>query len=502
VATIARILPALLLAASAVAEEVPFALSEVPGPGRIALAEIADLDGDGRGDLLCVSIRGMPPDEQREIRAHFQGEGGLPAEPSWTAPLPGGAAAYDLADLDDRTGAELILLRRDRLTLLSLAERRASWRDVEVGAPTLAAASDERGLDRLRIARGGLGPSPRLLVPGLGETLIFTPGGELVGRPRVGARANFFVPPRPGPLIAESEMELYFDHPRLSTGDVDGDGRGDLIASNRHELRIFLQREDGRFPSEADRQIGLGLLSLDDHLRRSGSVRIEPIDFDDDGRVDLLVSNSTGSLFSADTEVSIHMNRGGAWNLEDPDQVFHTEGGMTTNGVTDLDGDGHPELMSARIPTGILEVVEMLLTRSIDAEVRIYKRDGEKPFGTEPWMSWKTGLGVSFETFRARGFLPSIDADLNGDGRRDLVTSGGGEALEVRLLDPERGFGRPAARQELETNGRIRFGRLDADDLDDWLLYDPRQSDRPIRVGVNRGVLPGTVRGTVMGASH
>jgi len=236
-------------------------------------------------------------------------------------------------------------------------------------------------------------------------------------------------------------------------------------------------------------------------MRSSGSVRLEPADFDGDGRVDLLVSNSTGSLFSADTEVSIHMNRGGAWNLEQPDQVFHTEGGMTTNGVTDLDGDGHPELMSARIPTGIFEVVEMLLTRSIDAEVRIYKRGGEKPFETKPWMRWKTGVGMSFETFRSLGFLPSIDADLNGDGLRDLVTSGDGEAVEVRLLDPVRGFGKPAARQEMETNGRIRFGRLDADELDDWVLYDPRKSDRPIRIGINRGVLPGTPDAAVLAPS-
>jgi hypothetical protein len=331
-------------------------------------------------------------------------------------------------------------------------------------------------------------------VPGLGETLVVTPQGAIVGRPRVGARANYFLPPRPGPLIAESEMEIYFDHPRISTGDVDGDGRGDLITANRHELRVFLQREDGSFAREADRRIALGLLSWDDHMRSSGSVRVEPADFDGDGRADLLVSNSAGSLFSADTEVSIHMNRGGAWNLEEPDQVFRTDGGMTTNGVTDLDGDGYPELMAAKIPTGILEVVEVLLTRSIDAEVVIYRRDGAKPFGTKPWMTWKMGVGMSFETFRSLGFLPTIDADLNGDGLRDLVTSGDGEAIEVRLLDREKGFGKTAARQKLETNGRIRFGRLDADALDDWVVYDPRSADMPIRIGVNRGILPGTVR--------
>ena len=48
-----RMLAALLPAAAASAQEsrAPFHLISLPGPGRTAFAEIADLDGDGRGDL-------------------------------------------------------------------------------------------------------------------------------------------------------------------------------------------------------------------------------------------------------------------------------------------------------------------------------------------------------------------------------------------------------------------------------------------------------------------
>ena len=188
----------------------------------------------------------------------------FPTPLTGAAPLPSGAAAYDLAELDERPGAELILLRRDRLTLLSLSGRAPVFRDLAVGPePTIAAVADERGIDRMEIARDGLGGEPRLLVPGFGTTAVLAPSGETLGRLDVGARANYFVQRRPGPLVSESEVEIYFDHPRLSVGDVDGDGRGDIVSANRHELRVFAQNAQGGFPERATRRIALGLLSPD-----------------------------------------------------------------------------------------------------------------------------------------------------------------------------------------------------------------------------------------------
>jgi len=72
------------------------------------------------------------------------------------------------------------------------------------------------------------------------------------------------VAPRPGPTLGENELELYFDVPTLHVADVDGDGRSDVVATNRHALRIFRQRSDGAFPSDPDRELALRLMSLED----------------------------------------------------------------------------------------------------------------------------------------------------------------------------------------------------------------------------------------------
>jgi hypothetical protein len=473
------------------AGEDPFAIQSFTLPGRVVQADLVDLDGDARGDLLCMHIEGIPPEERRTVDVFYQRpDRTFPAAPDWSAPLPGGSAAYDLANLDARAGGELILLRRDRLTLLSLAGREPAFRDLAVGPePTIALVDDERGVDRLQIARAGLADELRLVVPGLGTTAVLTTTGELLGRLDVGARANYYLPRRPGPLVAESEAQIYFDHPRLSVGDVDGDGRGDIVSATRHELRVFVQDAHGRFPERATRRAALRLLAPDDHVRNAGSVRVDGADLDGDHRLDLLISHIAGTLFSATTTLRIHMNHGGRWNLAKPDQQFRAEGGLTGNAVIDLDGDGRVELLEARLPAGVLEVVEALVTRAIDAEVSIYRHGEQSPFDAKPWYRWTLDVPFSFATFRSLGFIPTLEVDLNGDGIHDLLGSGAGDRLEVRLGRKEPGYSAVDASQALDTGGRIRFGDLDGDGLTDFVLYDPRRPGTPVQVGVNRGVL-------------
>jgi hypothetical protein len=486
---------ALPVAAAAVDAKDPFELIEIASPERVVQGDLADLDGDGRGDLVWIASRGLPPEEQRELRVHLAGEDGTPSPTfSWRAALPSGTAAYDLAELDGAPGTELLLLRRDRITVFSLGAEGPKLRDLPLAGPTIAAVEDERGVDRLRLAREGLGPGPRLVVPGFGTAYVVAGDGTAVASLAVGGRANFLVPPRPGPVFSESEMEIYFDHPRLAVGDVDGDGRADVVTSNRHELRVFRQRDGGRFEAEPDLRQPLRRIALADHIRTSGSVRSEPHDFDGDGRLDLLIAHASGSLLGGDTHVSIHRNRDGKWDLGTDDQSFDVVDAFGTHEVIDLDGDGRKELVMARVPTGVLQIVELLLTRSLDAEVAVYRPgsgDGAL-FEPKPWQRWKTSVAFDFETLRSKGFVPTLQADVNGDGVRDLLTPGEGVRLEVRLGDRTKGFQDVHIEQACDTGGRIRFGDLDGDRRDDFVIYDPRRPGSPIRVGRNRGPWPGS----------
>jgi hypothetical protein len=482
------------VASTAASAEDAFRLIELPGPGRTAAAGLADLDGDGRSDVYTVALFGLPPRQRRELRIHFQRDDGtLRAGPDWAGDLPEGSAAYDVADLDGVPGQEFLLLRRDRVTALSFPARAMAARDLPIpGDPTFAVATDERGLDPLRMAVPGLGDGLRLLVPGLGECIVLSPAGEVIARLDVGHRANYFVPLRPGPVLGESEIESYLDFPRLEVGDVDGDGRRDIVAAGRYEVRVFLQRDGGGFTAAPDRRLVLGRLTEQDLIRGSGSVRVGSGDLDGDDRLDLIVSTTRGGLVNARTETTIHLNRGGAWDLAKPDRELVLERGWSTQLLTDVDGDGRVELIEASVPFSVLELVETLLTREVDVEIALYRVTGGEGFGLAPAFRHNLSIALDFDSYRPKGFAPTIEADVNGDGHRDRIDSAQGEAVEVYLGGGDAFFGARTAVQPLDARGSIRFGDLDGDRLTDLLLFSPDRPDSTVRVLVNCGVLPGT----------
>ena len=477
-------------AAAASAAE-PFEVLRLPSPGRTAAAEFADLDGDGRTDLAAVALLGIPPRDSRELRVYFQRpDRALPDAPDLALPLAEGAAAYDVLDLPDGPGRELAFLRSDRVSVIAFPGREARERELVLPGPSVGAARDERGLDRLQLTRAGL--PGRLLVPGLGELFVLDPAQGGAARLAVGARSNYFLPPRPGPGVGENEVESFYDFPRIDAGDVDGDGRVDLVASNRFEIRVFLQNAEGGFSARPERSVEVGRVSEQDLIRGSGLVRLRAEDFDGDGRADLIVTYTAGGFLEARARTTLHRNRGGSWDLARPDQELTCDGCFVSYDLLDLEGDGALELVEARVPLGILQIVEALLTRSVDAEVRIFRRGSELPFGPEAWLSTRVGVGFRIESFEPNGFFPTLRADWNGDGALDRIDSDDGEAIQIHLGGSRESLRSRAARQPFDAAGSLRIGDLDGDGLPDLLVFDRTRPGSPIRIAVNRGELPGT----------
>jgi len=489
------LLPLLPASALAGAPDDLFALQEVQsGDGRTVAAEIADFDGDGRADLLQIIFSGVPPAETRTIRMWKQEEGGaLAAKPTYELPVPEDSAAYDLGDVTELPGQELVFLRPSGLTILSFANAGLPRRDLDVDGSTLVPSEDERGLDRLHMIYREFGPEPRLLVPMLSQTLFLSPTGETRAKLDAGARANYFLPPRPGPLLVDSDIQLLLDVPRIAVGDVNGDGKADVVSLGRHAVRVFLQRPDGSFARPADREYKLALISEQDHIRGSGAVRGDARDISGDGKLDLMISHMSGGITDAKSGTRIYLNRDGAWDLAKPDFVTEGDSGWGADQLVDIDQDGRPELLHVSLPFSVLELVEALVTRSVDAQITVYKPNAETAFAKEPWFERKLEIAISFDTGRPKGFIPTGAFDMNGDGFEDLLTPGDGDQVEVWLVTAAGLDSDLSGRQDIPANGRVRGGDWNGDGLEDLVLYDPRQPRTSVVIATNRGLLPGTL---------
>ena len=144
----------LLLGVPALRAEEFFEISEIPSQGRSVAAELADLNGDGRTDLFAVTLVGIPPEETRTIRVYLQREdGSLPERPDHALPVPRWSAVYDVADVrTDSPGEELVLLRPEGVTLLSLADASGrSWTLPASGPTSVGLADDERGFEPFQV---------------------------------------------------------------------------------------------------------------------------------------------------------------------------------------------------------------------------------------------------------------------------------------------------------------------------------------------------------------
>ena len=485
----------------------PFDVQVFESSGRTVTAELADLDGDGGVDLLQVVVFGMPPDQRRLVRVHLQApDGTLSTEPSLEVPLPPNAAAYDLGDVDGAPGDELLLLQPRGIGILSF--RRAPGGNLEILTRdaripedlTVGVAADERGLDRLVLIHRGFGDEPWLMAPGLVETFFLSPDGELRARVASGTRANFFIEPT-ALMLSESDIQLFLDAPRISVGDVNGDGRADVVASQRHQLLVFYQDAEGGFAREASQAVKLGRVSIEDHIRGSGAVRTKVQDIDRDGLADLIISETRGGVMDSGFNTYIYFNRGSGWDLDEPDYALEGSKATGADALIDLDGDSRLELVHARVPISVFELIEIFLTEALDANLEVYRLERAERSRAEPvqldsddaWFKVKFDVPLDFETSRSAGFIPSLEHDFNGDGFRDYISSTDGSRLEVFVGHPQKGYPKRSGRQDLATEGQIRPGDVNGDGLTDLVLFNTRRDNQPVKILINTGKLPGTV---------
>jgi hypothetical protein len=249
-------------------------------------------------------------------------------------------------------------------------------------------------------------------------------------------------------------------HEDLQFGDVNGDGRTDLLAvgSSRGGLSLLLgdgrggwTRDDAGLPEGFGRDVELGDIDRDgrldiaaaflaavDPVRPAMSRRL-PVVWLNDGTGDFRPASDglpdsgtfrSVALGDVDGDGLLDLAAAGLWDGGPPLRVYLGDGGRRWKPA----GNEHPELE----PEAWIEEVELadldrdgrldlVAVSRHDAGIRIWRGDGAGRWTACP----DTGLPRGRTELSRRGLAV---ADVNGDGRPDLATGFGSEGsgrLEV-----------------------------------------------------------------------
>ena len=183
----------------------------------------------------------------------------------------------------------------------------------------------------------------------------------------------------------------------IAVGDLDGDGRPNVVAVLTSANTISVYRNNGN----ADPAL---IISVGDGPR---AVAID--DIDRDGKPDIVVANSSSNTVSVLRNTSIPGSISFAARVDYP-----VGSSPYWVAIGDLDGDGLPDIATANFSSGTLSVLRH--TEVVGSEITLATFAPKVDFATAPGPVW---VAIS---------------DINGDGKPDLVAVNNNSAGAVSVL--------------------------------------------------------------------
>lgn len=220
---------------------------------------------------------------------------------------------------------------------------------------------------------------------------------------------------------------------RVQRGDLNADGRTDLLVMRKDRLHGFLQKSlaGGAGYGEArDLDVPIGPQGR----RNSWDDSRMPVacaDLDADGRADFVVSD----IDPKELTTKLRLHRWGASGpREEPDQLLKISGLGDTPLLLDVNGDGRPDLQHLTLRADkMLSMARPGAVDSVDATLYVFLYDPAKnEFSRRPDIQHEFTVAIEGDLDRDESQeFTSMTGDFDGDGSLDLLKFENRGSLDV-----------------------------------------------------------------------
>jgi VCBS repeat protein len=459
-----------------------FTIDHLAVVGDVRHVNAADLDGDGKLDLVAVTVRGEGENAERAIAIFWNRGGSFSPHPDVVVPAPADLCAFDLADVDGQAGAELVEVTPSGIRLQSWVGRIAGAPRDLLRQPTLFLRASREQLPRFRLLHA-LGPNraPSMMVPGLGTLSVYSRTADGFARSAELPIEVVESVDIPGHEDADNSMEglprltVSARFPELHVVDINGDGRADLALVDGETVRAFLQTPEGGFTPHPTFVHNFAVRNAKEIASSDVDVHVQLSDIDGDGRADAIVTKQVSEgISSARTTVHIFLGSPEGFRSS-ADQVIETQGAkLAPVQLADVNGDGKPDLLVPSVEMGLFSVIRILTTKSLKVNFQLHTLGADRHFTEKPTADRNLVFKVDLD---GHSDMQAVDiyGDYDGDGHLDLAFGTAPEELALYRggLPNEVFSDEPMAKIPVRAYGHLLPVALDGGRRTDLVLWYP-----------------------------